>query len=96
MPGKPIGQVSQYLYLLVKVRTERGKHIVQVTTTGWSQYLYLLVKVRTCGYSHIGGSHVAVAIPIPSGEGQNVVTGERLVRVIEVSQYLYLLVKVRT
>ncbi len=37
-----------------------------------SQYLYLLVKVRTREiYFSIPAGHLDVAIPIPSGEGQN-------------------------
>ncbi len=59
-----------------------------------SQYLYLLVKVRTyrCGPHP---DFLVVAIPIPSGEGQNAMAVVAA-RATHPSQYLYLLVKVRT
>ncbi len=60
-----------------------------------SQYLYLLVKVRTYLAGEIRVATPEVAIPIPSGEGQNKYTV--LVKAgCRKSQYLYLLVKVRT
>ncbi len=63
-----------------------------------SQYLYLLVKVRTyrsCLDKKTPPKGV-VAIPIPSGEGQNSSFICRPSRTLSESQYLYLLVKVRT
>ncbi len=71
---------------------------IDLTGISWSQYLYLLVKVRTCRVWYVGrGSGDDVAIPIPSGEGQNL----KRINYADwlkkpVSQYLYLLVKVRT
>ncbi len=63
--------LSQYLYLLVKVRT-KNVGIVLSDSAYKSQYLYLLVKVRTRGRaSHLLEFFDDVAIPIPSGEGQN-------------------------
>ncbi len=112
--------MSQYLYLLVKVRTgthsNAGHHLFgRNTYTFWwrselrepwsflwddepaSQYLYLLVKVRTLQPRLWEIKFCRVAIPIPSGEGQNenwVYRG--CYRSWLRSQYLYLLVKVRT
>ncbi len=65
---------SQYLYLLVKVRTVTNTFVtVKKVDDGESQYLYLLVKVRTYLASQNNNkfASIQVAIPIPSGEGQN-------------------------
>ncbi len=62
---------SQYLYLLVKVRTNFLAIHDQLLVRK-SQYLYLLVKVRTCCDKQCSRDKIRVAIPIPSGEGQNV------------------------
>ncbi len=49
----PYGVESQYLYLLVKVRTVVVG--VAVAASALSQYLYLLVKVRTyTNLHHVG------------------------------------------
>ncbi len=62
-----------------------------------SQYLYLLVKVRTLEDADLSGANlVDVAIPIPSGEGQNSDGSISVSEYLALSQYLYLLVKVRT
>ncbi len=84
---------SQYLYLLVKVRTMLGS--ARTTPSWWSQYLYLLVKVRT-RFAYATCSMKVVAIPIPSGEGQNPKRLRTKTFYFKKSQYLYLLVKVRT
>ncbi len=66
-----IPRPSQYLYLLVKVRTLEAAY-AKADEIKESQYLYLLVKVRTCGaYTTTVHLRDVVAIPIPSGEGQN-------------------------
>ncbi len=44
---KPHTMWSQYLYLLVKVRTSGVVLLGNIEVQGESQYLYLLVKVRT-------------------------------------------------
>ncbi len=61
--------LSQYLYLLVKVRTPEFLAWLP-KGFGPSQYLYLLVKVRTQRLVQADPLK-RVAIPIPSGEGQN-------------------------
>ncbi len=63
---------SQYLYLLVKVRTHAKAEQRYLQKLHMSQYLYLLVKVRTFVKYFLKLFLLAeVAIPIPSGEGQN-------------------------
>ncbi len=63
---------SQYLYLLVKVRTNSNQETRDLSSEE-SQYLYLLVKVRTHRWrEEERAEFIAVAIPIPSGEGQNI------------------------
>ncbi len=56
------------------------------------------MKVRTEGNGRRRKASPKVAIPIPSGEGQNALIGRQAVPKGKegVSQYLYLLVKVRT
>ncbi len=63
----------------MKVRTRRppeGEGNLS-SRRGVSQYLYLLVKVRTAdGIALAAGLKLHVAIPIPSGEGQNIKQSE--------------------
>ncbi len=58
----------------MKVRTVTNTFVtVKKVDDGESQYLYLLVKVRTffCSLVRRPYGNLLVAIPIPSGEGQN-------------------------
>ncbi len=90
--------MSQYLYLLVKVRTFEWCSSVRTANAG-SRNTYTFWWRSELGnlLSKDWQSYWQVAIPIPSGEGQNFVH-EKTDDVIRMdgSQYLYLLVKVRT
>ncbi len=90
--------VSQYLYLLVKVRTKKKT----VTLTEGNSFVAIPIPSGEGQNEHVGKLRWKtnkVAIPIPSGEGQNGIALARLAfakRERSLSQYLYLLVKVRT
>ena len=89
--------VSQYLYLLVKVRTPKAFRPSGVTR-GSVAIPIPSGEGQNMGLSHDGQtvSREVVAIPIPSGEGQNHTTHPHSRPHSRPSQYLYLLVKVRT